>query len=190
MIDDDPYWEAARHPHPVWEALRVRHAAYVFDRDGRSTRYPLCCAVGWADLIDRFFTEVGETLKGSGERLLILDVKEKFGSLRIYHDIVTKPYADRIGIAHAEAQMLSYVTCEVCGADGRVRKDKNGWWATRCQAHAREGMEVVEGGPVFSSRELSDGSRLVMRLDLSDRRIVKQVAADEQEWLKLMGFER
>ncbi|PZQ14294.1 MAG: hypothetical protein DI565_12810 [Ancylobacter novellus] len=56
-------------------------------------------------------------------------IKEKFGTLRAYH--TGGPAVDEV-VDWAEE--VSEVTCDVCGAPGRLRNTK-GWYATRCDEH-------------------------------------------------------
>lgn len=65
-------------------------------------------------------------------QVIAQQVKEKFAGLRFYcygGDEHTRGL-----VAMAEA--MSYRTCEVCGAPGRVYHD--GWHTTLCETHARE----------------------------------------------------
>ena len=59
-------------------------------------------------------------------------VKEKFGSLRVYH--LGDEYSHDLELAAAR---LSVCVCEICGRPGKLRGD-GGWWATRCDDHAGE----------------------------------------------------
>jgi len=75
---------------------------------------------GWYKLID----DVYDFLPSNS---LILQVKEKFGGLRIYG----------YGLSHLEFNFLddieekSLTTCEKCGNSG-VTSFVNGWWKTLC----------------------------------------------------------
>jgi hypothetical protein len=62
----------------------------------------------------------------------ICQIKEKFGTLRVYVDNLT-PYVDGV-IDMAEA--MSEVTCEKCGKPGETYTI--GWHKTLCLDHARE----------------------------------------------------
>jgi hypothetical protein len=55
-----------------------------------------------------------------------VQVKEKFGTLRFYMTYRTKEMRGLI----SEAYSKSEVTCEECGAPGKLRN--RGWWKTRC----------------------------------------------------------
>jgi hypothetical protein len=81
-------------------------------------------APGWADLVRRAF-------EGLPEEHTIVQVKEKFGSLRIYFEPNQKAYQGLLNELAAE----SLTTCEVCGGSGRLRTDRY-WQRTLCDEHA------------------------------------------------------
>lgn len=60
-----------------------------------------------------------------------IQIKEKFGVLRVYLD-----HADERIVALTDtAETLSKTTCEECGAPGQLRS--GGWLKTLCDEHAR-----------------------------------------------------
>lgn len=61
-----------------------------------------------------------------------VQVKEKFGGLRFYVDRATEKQYNYINFT----EMLSYRTCEECGAPGRTYT--MGWHRTLCEKHADE----------------------------------------------------
>ena len=67
----------------------------------------------------------------------VLQVKEKFGTLRYYTNGIT----DEIGAAVQFAEMSSRVTCEDCGKPGVLRG--NTWLFTACNEHAK-GEPAIE----------------------------------------------
>jgi hypothetical protein len=79
---------------------------------------------GWADLVRRAFEALPE-----GQ--MIVQVKEKFGSLRIYFEPNQTAYQELLD----ELAATSLTTCEVCGGSGRLRKDRY-WQRTLCDEHA------------------------------------------------------
>lgn len=60
-----------------------------------------------------------------------VQVKEKHGELCFYVRGFTKAMADCID----DAEDLSEKTCEICGDEGELLTDKNGWMKTRCKRH-------------------------------------------------------
>lgn len=90
---------------------------------------------GWSDLVKEVYTSM---LDYPGTELV--QVKEKFGRLRIYWDSPQtkkedasklKPFADVIRLVETRSGNI----CEVCGDPGKVI-DLNGWFSARCQAHS------------------------------------------------------
>lgn len=80
---------------------------------------------GWGDLLLRFVEE----LKIQDPEGRILQVKEKFGGLRIYflsnRFLQLRDLADRL-----EEQSLK--TCEECGKEGKATSRSSGWVKTLC----------------------------------------------------------
>lgn len=66
------------------------------------------------------------------EQVVATQVKEKFGGLRFYYN----GGDDYIRGVVDMAEEMSYVTCEECGAPGKLRK--GGWVRTLCDEHAEE----------------------------------------------------
>lgn len=84
---------------------------------------------GWASLVNRVFDKL-ETIKGS---IKIVQVKEKWGGLRIYTDYSNKEL-DKV-IYDAEKESLEI--CEVCGKPGKLRGKT--WYYTSCDEHIKPG---------------------------------------------------
>lgn len=98
----------------------------VFD----SARYT-DVGVGWLPLVRAF---VEEALPHDPS-LSVLEMKEKWGGLRLWCD--TPVLEARL--AKGKAEIKSSLVCEVCGADGYVRRPPPGryaWWRCLCDEHA------------------------------------------------------
>lgn len=65
-------------------------------------------------------------------------IKEKFGTLRFYHD----GGDSFINGVISSAQNSSAMTCEVCGSKGKLRH--GGWIRTLCDQHAQEAHNFVK----------------------------------------------
>jgi hypothetical protein len=88
------------------------------------------CGDGWYDIIYRLCERI-EPLVGAlenGFAFEIVQVKEKFGGLRVYVDAAN----EEIYTAIEAASELSIKTCEVCGNPGSHEADATGWWKTLC----------------------------------------------------------
>lgn len=91
-----------------------------------------CVGQGWATLINKAY-DVLDTYP----TLKVIQVKEKWGGLRIYTDGYI-PEVDKIII---ELEKSSYNICEVCGAAGNLRG--GGWYRTLCEEHAN-GKAIIQ----------------------------------------------
>lgn len=87
--------------------------------------------IGWLPLVRDFLCEA----LPHDPSLEVLEMKEKFGTLRIWCD--TPVLEARL--AKGKAEVKSGMTCEVCGAEGWLRRPPPGrwaWWRTLCPDHA------------------------------------------------------
>ena len=98
-------------------------------------KYDMFAAVGdgWADIVDKALS-ICLVLDPD---MRIVQIKEKFGGLRIYVD-ATQNY-EAIGNVIQLAEWLAYRTCEVCGASGSVQH--GGYTCVRCDDHRPEPYE-------------------------------------------------
>jgi hypothetical protein len=76
---------------------------------------------GWASLIEEVFAFMEQH---KIERRII-QVKEKWGGLRIYTDLIHEEFDKKI----FEVEKRSFQVCEVSGSTGRLR-NCNGWFRT------------------------------------------------------------
>lgn len=94
-----------------------------------------CVGNGWAPLIERFY----ETANQSTIPIVVLQVKEKFGGLRIYWNSEGENvnYFDgrylEIDRLIDTLRILSTNTCETCGANGKIHM-YNSWMKACCNA--------------------------------------------------------
>lgn len=89
---------------------------------------------GWKRIVERAMDAIIARCVAAGfspNDVQILDIKEKYGTLRIH---VSAPVETDDITDHAEA--VSAFTCQICGEDGRQRGDR--WISTLCDKHARE----------------------------------------------------
>lgn len=104
------------------------------------------CGVGWFELLDDLFMVLEHAAvegieNGQWQNLLgeghthrwphALQIKEKFGSLRVYISHPDVSMREMIDLATARAE----VTCDQCGELGSLR-DLGGYMCTRCDLHA------------------------------------------------------
>lgn len=84
------------------------------------------CDKGWIPLLRSTLSSL--LLVGWDGNLL--QVKEKFGGLRIYIGSGTDIMFDMLDTAEQE----SFTICEVCGEPGKLRMDRS-WYKTLCDEH-------------------------------------------------------
>jgi hypothetical protein len=65
-------------------------------------------------------------------QVVVIQVKEKYGTLRFYYD----GGDEEIGGMVTMAEAMSVVTCETCGNTGKIRGRR--WFYTACDKHTRE----------------------------------------------------
>lgn len=106
-------------------------AEYEIDnrRDNIVAKYPklfrkikyMMCGDGWLDILDDLFSKLEPMISDDETEYCYLnDVKEKFGSLRIYLNYGTSEMFDLID----DAEKLSSVVCENCGKPGELFPDR------------------------------------------------------------------
>jgi len=89
-----------------------------------------CCGGGWFDIIDRLSFKL-EPLPVEAAQ-----VKEKFGGLRFYVDILDDSVREEVYKYVNEAEAEAAKTCEICGKPGLLYS--GGWLVTRCKYCAKE----------------------------------------------------
>lgn len=88
------------------------------------TKWTDCVGPGWYNLV------LNVELAAQKKNVEIAQVKEKFGTLRIY----TETSDSDLNTIINTAEKLSEVTCESCGGPGRLR-NTHGWLKTMCDSH-------------------------------------------------------
>jgi hypothetical protein len=92
-----------------------------------------CVGKGWEPLVRRVYN----AKIGIGTPVGIIQVKEKWGGLRIYTDY----YDEQLEPIITEVGNQSYKICETCGAPADLVQ-KGTWYQTRCEEHRGEGVPV------------------------------------------------
>src|SRR3546814_20977538 len=78
--------------------------------------------------------------------LRVTQVKEKYGTLRVYVSGLPALHSDAVEAAILAAEIRSGEVCEVCGAEGLLRESSGGWWHAACDDRSEErrvGKECV-----------------------------------------------
>lgn len=91
------------------------------------------CEAGWYPLLIPILEYIVKYNSEHEDKILITQVKEKYGELRVYVDHGTDELFDMID----DATDKSIEVCEVCGKPGKLR-DIHGWLYTRCDECAKK----------------------------------------------------
>jgi len=99
--------------------------------------YPMAfgfeCGDGWYKLIDKLSAKIYKYInRVQQENFYVIQVKEKFGTLRFYTSWEDKLISKYI----QDAEKESAKTCETCGAKGKLYA--KGWYVTSCPRHYKE----------------------------------------------------
>ena len=93
-------------------------------------RLDFSCEDGWIPLLDELCNSLMVILealtKKIGDEFYVIQIKEKFGTLRFYTSISHEV----LDCCISQAEKKSEYTCEFCGAAGLLRN--HGWLKTRC----------------------------------------------------------
>lgn len=96
------------------------------------------CPDGWVPLV----REVMQKVKDHGVKLKWHQIKEKFGTLRMYEGLETNSPSSNIYDWISKAERESGKTCEVCGKPGKTVN--MGWLFTLCLEHKKERKKEKE----------------------------------------------
>ncbi len=105
---------------------------------------------GWWDILKRLDEEFARILGEDVNKLAILQIKEKFGGLRVYidHTPLSSDQWPELWAAVQKAEGESFKTCELCGSKDNIDSrgpdnQRFGRTLTLCEAHhaqrAKEG---------------------------------------------------
>lgn len=88
---------------------------------------------GWNQLLSELCEKI-EAILPDENAIIVAQIKEKFGGLRFYYDLMNGNdhlYND-IDKFITEAEEKAWKTCEVCGQPGEV-KINHGWYQVICE---------------------------------------------------------
>jgi hypothetical protein len=91
------------------------------------------CGKGWYTLLENFKEDLLTLIDEEQYDfdIEVVQVKEKFGGLRIYLSSSVEAIDNLID----EYVDVAYHTCELCGEKGKLRMLDDGWMATLCDDH-------------------------------------------------------
>ena len=114
-----------------------------------------CIGDGWHGIVDRLSAKLS-----ADPNLHVWQIKEKYGSLRVYFCDQDAPSDPRLGkvtdAALDKATRESMRTCEICGKPGTLTRRRN-WVSVRCKPCLK--VDDAEGGK-HEEQEASPGAVL------------------------------
>jgi hypothetical protein len=123
-------------------ALVAAHPALF---GGELPRIPSHLPEGWFALVDGLCSDIETLLRNQAGRIVVAQVKEKFGGLRFYYDwddaddagadLETSLLKERVRALVDEARARTTLICQKCG-DPATLKLHGGWTAALCDQHA------------------------------------------------------
>ncbi len=94
------------------------------------------CGDGWYGLVNRTCAKIQAYCEEQKIKVEFVQVKQKFGGLRIYFDMVgdyLDYHQNSVQEIVTDAEKASFNTCEVCGSTEGVRiDDSTGWLQPMC----------------------------------------------------------
>ena len=116
-----------------------RTPPYLFNEDGTPYDITYDVGEGWHNLCLRTFEKIADAYVRHDVDLSnfsLIQMKEKFGGLRIYLGSMETGLYDDVYAIVCGAEEESYTICEKCGKPGKPRS--GGWIKTLCFEHAKE----------------------------------------------------
>ena len=108
-------------------------------RENLVARYPMLqdggyprVGDGWRQILEILCEGIDRESKASGIKIQVTQIKEKYGGLRYYTNVGNDKIFSLIDVA----ERASEVTCEACGAPGKILI-LGGWYKACCPQHSR-----------------------------------------------------
>ena len=86
------------------------------------------CDDGWFEILKECIEGIKTICERDDLKIKVDQVKEKYAELRFYLSTTT----DALNEIIQTAEEKSRVTCEACGAAGKVDRIRANWWKTLC----------------------------------------------------------
>jgi rubrerythrin len=131
--------EEAQVREELQERLKKKYPTILRDTDKPATvscmAFGLAVGDGWYALLDKLMADI--MAQPSGDEVVALQIKEKFGGLRFYYNHGTEEIHKLID----KAENDSYHICEECGLvseEPLTTHNGHGWIVTLCANHYEE----------------------------------------------------
>jgi hypothetical protein len=112
------------------------------EHPAKPLRFSFECNDGWYKLLEKMCKRLNEVLRTQPEYVqntfFITQIKEKFGTLRVYTTWATNV----LTAIMEEAESESLHTCEECGNEGKLRNDL-GWVRCLCETHYKKTIDKL-----------------------------------------------
>ena len=108
------------------KSLRERFLSEMFNNRFRGFE----CGDGWLQIVQEMLEDLEPLVKNRSD-FSILQIKEKFGDLRVY---VEGYLTDEINNVFNLAELKASETCDICG-EKAVKDYDEGWITIRCDLH-------------------------------------------------------
>jgi hypothetical protein len=151
------------------------------------------CGEGWYPLLDRLCADIDRIRDEEGLKLEITQVKQKFGSLRVY----VRGGTDRIHARLRQAEYEAQSTCEGCGGPSPGIRDRGGYLTNLCD-HCRKD-DLQGSGYLLAEPEVSRSTTRHVALDgavsrsIDQRQMLMEMAGEmlsSSQVEELLGIER
>lgn len=116
-----------------------RNPPYLFNGDKTPYDFTFDVGTGWNDLCIRTFRKIADAYSrynADWSQFTLLQIKEKFGGLRIYLGGMESGLYEDVDSIVSNAEDESFSICEKCGKPGKPRE--GGWIKTLCDECATE----------------------------------------------------
>lgn len=114
-------------------ARLIRDPPYLVNQNGTPYDFADDVGKGWIGILTNAFKQIAEAFDKADadfSEFSVAQIKEKFGTLRIYCGALDAGIADHVYKIIDEAESESERTCELCGNPGKARG--GGWIKTLC----------------------------------------------------------
>lgn len=159
-----------------------RHPRLFTEISGRELQVTAIPNVGdgWRDVLERAMDRLEGVLDDSlAGRIVIRDIKQKFGGLRVYiaTEHLDDQQANRADDIVFLAECRAAGTCETCGAKGRLWSG-DGWVRTACDVHAAGRPLGADNPDSFITTRTWVGDAVVTRIWRYDRETDRLIEID------------
>jgi hypothetical protein len=123
-----------------WEELIEKYPILLRDEMGCPPYLEV--SEGWRGILEELLPKLEEgrlLLPKDRQNCHIVQLKEKFGGLRVYLSDGNDP----MDLAILEAEKKAIKTCEFCGEPGTLRN--RGWWKVRCHTCQTQYEQEMKG---------------------------------------------